>query len=233
MASPEEKLQKLQDLLKIVDESVTKDEFVKAFKNVVDFVQAIKAQNEREISAMQENIRLLGAKLSNSSQSDLTSFKAQITAQVDAKLASIKDGKDGINGQDGADGADGQDGRDADETSLLAQISALRDEFEARLGEFETKSNASAKNGVPVVYGPGKTKLIVLDLSAQLDGTTKTFQLGTNFGIVNVSSSSAPFGAFRPVIDYNAIGKTIVFTAGIDAPSMLAAGQSLIITYLR
>ncbi len=130
-------------------------------------------------------------------------------------------------------GADGQDGQDADETALLAQITALRDEFEARLGEFEVKSNASAKNGVPVIYGPGKTKLIVLDLSAQLNGSTKTFQLGTNFGIVNVSSSSSPFGAFRPVIDYNAVGKTIVFTASVDAPSALVGGQSLIVTILK
>ena len=233
MASPEEKLKKLQALLKIVDESVTKDEFVKAFKNVVDFVQAIKAQNEKEISLMQENIRLLGAKLSNSSHADLTSFQAQIAAQVDAKLASVKDGKDGKDGQDGVDGEDGQDGKDADETTLLAQISALRDELEARLGQFEAQSNESAAKGTPVVYGPGKTKLIVLDLSPQLDGSTKTFQLGTNFGIVSVSSSSAPFGAFRPVIDYNGVGKTIVFTDSVDAPSALATGQSLIITYLK
>lgn len=145
-------------------------------------------------------------------------------------------GKDGRNGKDGVDGTPGRDGaagKDADETSLLAQISALREEFEARLGQFEAQSNESAAKGQPVVYGPGKTKLIVLDLSTQLDGTTKTFQLGTNFGIVNVSSSSAPFGAFRPVIDYNGVGKTIVFTSNVDAPSALAAGQSLIVTILK
>lgn len=141
-------------------------------------------------------------------------------------------GDKGEPGQHGEDGEDGQDGKDADTTELLKQIADLKEELEARFTEFEGKASLN-KSGQPVVDGPGKTKLIVLDLSSQLDGTTKTFQLGTNFGIVNVSSSSAPFGAFRPIIDYNAVGKTIVFTANVDAPSALAAGQSLIITYLR
>lgn len=82
------------------------------------------------------------------------------------------------------------------------------------------------------IFGPGKTKILIMDLSSQLDGVTKTFNVGTNFGIVGVYSSSAPF-IFRPTIDFTAVGQTIVFDSSIDAASMLAGGQSLIIQYLR
>jgi uncharacterized protein YjdB len=83
------------------------------------------------------------------------------------------------------------------------------------------------------VFGPGKSRVITYDLSSQLDGNTKTFMLGTHFGIISVNSSSAPFGAFLPTTDYNEVGKTIVFTNNVDAPSALASGQSLIVRVLR
>lgn len=147
-------------------------------------------------------------------------------------------GKDGKNGKDGVgiDGSDGRDGKDAepvDETKILAQITTLRDELEARLAEFEKSiKDVSDKSSRPI-FGPGKTKILLIDLSSQLDGSTKTFFLGTHYGIVSVDGSSAPFGAFRPIIDYTESGKNIVFTANVDAPSALPSGQSLIVKVLK
>lgn len=83
------------------------------------------------------------------------------------------------------------------------------------------------------IYGPGKTRIILIDLSSQLDGVTKTFALGTHFGIISVNGSSAPFGAFRPTVDYNESGRNIVFTSNVDASISLAQGQSLIVKVLR
>lgn len=83
------------------------------------------------------------------------------------------------------------------------------------------------------VYGPGKTKIVKVDLSSQLNGVTKTFFIGTHFGIVSVDSSSAPFGAFREGVDYNESGKNIVFTSSVDETISLAAGQSLIVKILK
>lgn len=83
------------------------------------------------------------------------------------------------------------------------------------------------------IFGPGKTKIVKVDLSSLLDGSTKTFFLGTHYGIVDVNSSSAPFGAFREGTDYNESGKNIVFTSNVDAAVSLATGQSLIVKVLR
>lgn len=117
----------------------------------------------------------------------------------------------------------------------------VRDKLETLQGE--ERLDASAIKNLPelikasesprAIFGSAKTKVIVLDLSAQLNGVLKTFNIGTHYGIISVNSSSAPFGAFRPIVDYNEVGKTIVFTSNVDAAVSLATGQSLIIQYLR
>ena len=214
---------KLKAFLEMLDDNVSKTEFVSSFKSIID------------------SIKKFETKLA-------TDFKA-LSATMDKKIASMRDGKDGKDGVDGntpvkgVDYFDGEDGEDADPESITQQVleripkidlTPLWDEINKLKEPKEVEDrpyDQTVSKGV-TVYGPGKTRIILTDLSNLLDGSTKTFTLPTNFGIVSVQSSSTPF-AFRQGIDYNAVGKTIVFTAGIDAPSMLAAGQTLIISTIR
>jgi len=94
------------------------------------------------------------------------------------------------------------------------------------------KENTKIKEQRPVIFGPGKTRVVPLDLSSSLNGVTKTFFVGTNFGIIGVWGSSSPF-PFRPIVDYTESGRNIVFNAAIDASISLAAGQTLMLQYLR
>ena len=123
-----------------------------------------------------------------------------------------KAGMDGERGTDGTDGKDGRNGRDG-------------------------KDGLPGKDGVSgnptTIFGGKKQRVWIQDLSSQLDGVLKTFTLGTHYGIISVQSSSAPFGAFRETIDYNEVGRTIVFTSSVDAAISLATGQSLIIKVLK
>ena len=68
------------------------------------------------------------------------------------------------------------------------------------------------------------------DLSASLDGVTKTFTLPANARVILAFASSTP-GVFRPTIDYTTTASTITFTSEISAASTLAAGQTVIILY--
>lgn len=73
--------------------------------------------------------------------------------------------------------------------------------------------------------------VFIYDLSDQLDGATKSFTIPANTAISLVTGSSAPF-VFRPTVDYTGSGTTtITFTASVDAPSALAAGQTLLVQY--
>lgn len=67
------------------------------------------------------------------------------------------------------------------------------------------------------------------DLSAYLDGATKTFNLPAIWSIVSVATSSFP-NVLRPVIDYTYTGQSITFTDEIDASTTLASGQTVVLT---
>ena len=56
----------------------------------------------------------------------------------------------------------------------------------------------------------------------------------SNFTLPSTAKCCAiTFGAFRVSTDYNAVGRTIVFTSNVDETIALASGQSLIVTILK
>lgn len=71
----------------------------------------------------------------------------------------------------------------------------------------------------------------VYDLSASLDGATKTFSLPSFWRVIDVKLSSLP--VLRPTTDYTVDGsaKQITFTTEVDVQNHLASGQSLIVIY--
>ena len=231
----------------MVDESLTREEFVKSFENVVNFVKdaaaKLQSRNDQEIELMKETIQALAGKLSvdiaanrdkaesdiaATFQKELDSFNKQfnaLRATVTTTLASVKNGKDGL---------DGAPGKDADAKAIQKAITAeVRQWFDELAAETDTKIKAIPERPTTTIFGPGKTRIVRVDLSSQLNGVTKTFFLGTHFGIVDVSGSSAPFGAFRETVDYQESGKNIVFTSNVDASVSLPSGQSLIVKVLR
>lgn len=69
-----------------------------------------------------------------------------------------------------------------------------------------------------------------IDLSSQLDGVTKTFNLPAVWNIISVDLSSHPFGALRKGVDFTYTPTSITFTSEIDAATQLSTGQSCILT---
>jgi hypothetical protein len=236
----------------MITEGITKEEFVKSFESVVSMIttlgERLKNANAEQIASMKDEITALADKLSASTTSDITAIRAQNRAsiqdaldsfskawlskqgEINAKLASIKNGEDG------------QDAPPVNIDEIIREVRAripepdlqpIRQELADALADLDKRINELPGRPTTTIFGPGKTKVIVLDLSNQLDGATKTFFVGTHFGIIAVDSSSAPFGSFRPVIDYNEVGRNIVFTDNVDASATLASGQNLIIRYLR
>lgn len=68
-----------------------------------------------------------------------------------------------------------------------------------------------------------------IDISSQLDGVTKTFNIPAVWKIVTVDLSSFP-NALRKNIDYTWTPTSITFTSEIEASTSLNTGQTCIIT---
>lgn len=152
-----------------------------------------------------------------------------------------KSGKDGRNGLDGVDGKDGKNGKDGKDGSpdkpkdIAKKLNTLTEEVDISVIKGLSKSIENLRNyvrekgGSKQIHGGGNI-VEYYDLSATLNGATKQFTIPINRKIVQVISSSAPF-VFRPIIDYTNTRTRITFDPAIDASSMLASGQSLIILY--
>lgn len=101
--------------------------------------------------------------------------------------------------------------------TLEKRLVALQDSVMRNYGGHGGKSVASA----PKLYS----------LSSQLNGSKKSFTIPANIVITGVFGSSAPF-VFEPT-DYTGSGTTtITFGSGVDAPSALATGQTIIVQYV-
>jgi len=93
--------------------------------------------------------------------------------------------------------------------------------------ELKKLSTPKQQNMASIV---GRDVIKVVDISDQLDGSTKTFNLPATYTVLTVDLSSFPYGSCRKNIDYTWTPTTITFTDQIDAPTQLASGTSCLIT---
>lgn len=226
---PEERLALLKGHLDLIGKTVTKTEFLGAFENILKVVRAI---------------------------------EAALISKIESRLAKIKDGingkdgrpgRDGRDGQigpqgaqgragtpglDGAPGANGNDGSPDTADNIRNKLELLPDGEKLKIEaiedlrqELDALKNTVGKGG-GTAFAIQRGQIRLYDLSASLNGVTKTFPLPAFWRVLQVNASSTP-NAFSPATDYttDASVPSITFTSAIDAGSTLAAGQTLTILY--
>lgn len=237
------KLTKFKSLLEVVDGSISRDEFVDNFKIVVALIKEFKKDTTKDLEQFYKDVQLAMKMLKSETFSLMDEVKKKSSEH---KKILEGDLKDLIRKQESdledilfkITALENVKPLDKEELtnkilSLVPKVSLeeLEEKLEGRFDELkkliEEKQRPSGN-----IYGAGKTKVLIKDLSSELDGVTKTFSIGTHFGITGVWGSSTPF-PFRPTIDYTESGKNIVFTSGIDASLSLAAGQTLLVQYVK
>ncbi|MAH44119.1 hypothetical protein CL614_10460 [archaeon] len=139
---PNDKLEKLKKLLEMVNESITRKEFVESFKKVMDHVLKTETALMKKLNKFTKDVD----KLLNSKTDDgLLEMKAQLTKDTKEMFEEQKqnldfikdkanrivngidglDGKDGLDGEPGKDGEAGKPGKDAkpiDKEDLIEEV---------------------------------------------------------------------------------------------------------------
>lgn len=239
-------------LKEMINEIVTREEFVGAFKEVLQIVKDVKDTSSKEWQDLKDAVGKIQEELGTTSNKHQDELRKQVNQVfvgerlaemkklIDDKIASVKDGKDGlsIKGDKGDPGKDGigLDGKDGSpETGLM-----IRNKLEKLTGD--ERIDASAIKGIDdrfrklesrsTVVAIQRGQVTAYDLSASLNGVLKTFSLPTFWKVISVHLSSFP-NILRPTVDYttDAGAMTITFTSEIDAASSLATGQSLLVVY--
>lgn len=119
---------------------------------------------------------------------------------------------------------------------VISKINATDDDQEQiraeRVEGLEARLDALDKRTSSFTGGGGATSRDIIqdvDLSSQLDGSTKTFNLPAVWNVISVHTSSFP-NALRKTIDFTYTSQTITFTDEVDAATTLAAGQTVVLT---
>lgn len=114
-----------------------------------------------------------------------------------------------------------------EEKLSISAIGFLRQELDELKSLVKSGSGGGFQGGII-----GKNLITDIDISAQLDGVTKTFNIPAIYNIISVHLSSFPH-ALRKTIDFTYTQTSITFTSEINADSSLATGQTCVLTVVQ
>lgn len=148
-------------------------------------------------------------------------------------IPEVQDGYTPIKGKDYFDGKDGSPDTPEQIREKLASLEGEdRLDKSAIKGLEELQKEVTSLSKRPMGGGiTGRDLFKDYDLSGQLDGVTKTFNIPAVWNIISVSLSSFPH-ALRKTVDFTYTQTTITFTSQIDAATSLATGQTCVLTII-
>ncbi len=191
----DEKLKKLQDLMHLTNEGLTRQEFVEAFQKVIDYAKKIKDGNEHEWTLIRAAFSMLEDKLTK--DKSITGAKKQLEdalnklikeheergKKIDEKLAAVKDGYTPQKGKDY------RDGKDADEERVVKKVLSRIPKPKDGYTPVKGVDYWDGKDGKDVPHSSAAPHpMRVYDLSAKTDGITKIFTVPKGVaGILHMS----------------------------------------------
>ena len=119
--------------------------------------------------------------------------------------------------------------------TIVDKINALEIEPDKQIDAKHIKGLEKYGGKDRVIYtgggGSGGGRIVrEYDLSASLDGSTKTFTLPAFWRVISVHLSSFP-NILRPTVDYTTSNPSITFTDEVNASTSLQNGQTAIVIY--
>lgn len=166
-------------------------------------------------------------------------YKIPTVEEIARKVTKPKDGKDGrtpIAGIDfkiPKDGEPGKNGSPDTGEQIINKVNELPIKPEFQIDAKHVKNFPEKVIERITKRIGGGVSVDYKDLSSQLNGSIKTFVLPTHTKVFSIDCSSAPFGGFRPVVDWTETRTSITFTDQVDAAVSFVAGQSLVIWFLK
>ena len=207
---------------KLVGDSPTKNDFVKAFKTVVTHVLKFEKKLETMFAS---HVQEMSSSFANIEQRLMAQFQT---------LQRGRDGKDGVDGKDGKDGKWGKDGKDGSPDNgeqIIDKVNAdkskkrIKKEKVEGLADIEEMAKTARANSFGL-RAAGDT-VYLADISDQTDGSTKTFTIPVTRRAIMVVMSDFPNFAFSGN-GFSVAGTTLTLTLD-NAPS---SGSYLALLYV-
>lgn len=256
MTHEEEQLKKIVDIKKMLDDGISKAEFLKSFENVIKvFLDAKKNLTDEHSVAVQSLIKLAD-KIADSNASDFSTFKKELSNVISKALKEQEDGMNFIRDKV----RNLKDGHTPTHEEMMAEMPDTKKMIEEVLAKVPKKDTAeqivekineadgtiergriegledeikSLRKEIATKSSGGVRRVYqpyLDDFSALTDGVTKTFYLSREplkTNTVQIFCTDFPL-ILRPTTDFTIAGKTLLLTSAVPAPS---TGATLIAHY--
>lgn len=236
VTTKKEQLEKIKGVFELVQESITRKEFVDSFKNVVDMVLKMEKKHRKlvedsveELKRTQKNV---GSELSAENQEILAKAIAKVDKLIEEERAAlnlvIDKARTLKSGEDGKDGTDGADGKDADEEAILDQIFEQLPDVEEETSPKKTRDKLETLKGKERLHVKAIDGLKEMfeefkkDLPLGGKGGGGTSAAGVKFAMGRIVKSETPTGAI------NGSNKTYTVTQEIHAVFSFAINGEVI-----
>lgn len=246
------KLQKLQEMLKMVNEGLTREEFVSAFKEVIKVVKDIKGSNEQEWKLIHEAMKKIPDKMMSEMMSSMSKTEKKMVKDCMDKcdqMCSEMDKKHKAEmGKMELEMRMMKADREAIIEDTLARIVPPEEETaEQVVGKINTSNEQINKERIKGLDDEIKSLRKELATKAtsgsrrvfqphidrfkdDCDGSNKTFYLSREplrTDTIEVNGTDFPI-ILDPTVDFTVSGKTLTLTSAVPAPN---AGATLIVKY--
>lgn len=116
-----DKLKKFEDILKLLDESLTREEFTTSFENVVKLVKRLEENNIRDFIEIKNTIDIIKKQLKDDSSMTNSEIKELVKKESQRISDNFKNLSDRLNDAI-LEIKDGEDGKDADEELIIERV---------------------------------------------------------------------------------------------------------------
>ena len=241
------KLDKLENLLKIVQDSVTQEEFLKSFQSVIDLVLKIgkdlKDRNEKMSKEMMDLCDTLAKNLEELNKQKLSSVclsmdnkmaEAQIGINkllkeqeagmnfIRDKVRKIKEGVDGKDGRDAPPAKDGKDGSPDTAQQIRDKLESLDEDNQLRIESiYKLHEELNAFKNRPARVGGGFSK-IAMD-SHLVDDETPTGLINSANTAFVLANAPNPLSSLKVYVNGQRMRLTEDYTFSVKTITFLIA----------
>lgn len=239
-------IEKLNSYLKIVNGSLSKEDFEKAFKSVLDLVLKMEKRNSAEFDVLKQTTLKLIETMENRHNTAYSDLKGQVNDVfvgdqvkrmrgehdermkiIDMKVASLKDGTKGDKGDKGDRGLPGL-------PAPADNAGKIRDKLEMLKGD--DRLDASAIRGIDkliktekvVVRGGGGPNANAVQTHYFTGDGTKSYYVPTHRSALLLIGTQGPI-MFKKTTDWTASNHTLTFTSAVDD----VAGQEYVFLFVK
>ncbi len=117
-----DKIQKLKDMMTLLNEGLTKSDFISAFKEVLDFLKKVKHENAVEMERIEKHLTEMTHEMKDKSETEMEAMKKKMMSYCEAEMKDMYQEHEDMMAKMDKKISEVHDGKDADSEEIITRV---------------------------------------------------------------------------------------------------------------